>query len=1322
MEIQAIDAYTKAVEFFERKDFSSAHDVLLSIIKDNSQDFDAFNLLGMIKQKQGNLNEAVEYFQKATSIFEPNPIAHYNLGLCYQSLENLELAKKHFERSLVYSGCDLRRKGEIKESEKYFDKISGDKNYKAILFTNLGVERMGKGYLKEAVEYFDIALEFSQVYPEIHYNKSHALLISGNFKEGWKEYEWRKKRKDYYPREFSKPELKPGISVQGKKILVFDEQGLGDAIQFVRYLPKLKEAGAEIILECNKLLAQIFKCIPDISSILERRIDHEPTIEYDYQIPLLSLPLYFNTTLETISFEAPYIFAEKDQTIKMSQLIGSKDKFKIGIVWGGSPTHTGNGKRSIPISLFEKLLSIENVKLFSLQKGAPLKQTENINFPIVILNKYLTDFADTAAAIENMDLVVTIDTSVAHLAGAMGKPVWLLLPYFPDWRWMLNRNDSPWYPTMKLFRQKEEGDWNAVFDEVSTELNFLLKNKNFFNRKSEVKNKKLFLGLSGSGDFGWGTVNKYLKQEVSKRIEVYSIEENGIPSQEELKEVKVFQLLRDLDFNPLFEVSGKENFGYTVFENELNECSYINSKNYNKIIAASNWGRDKLLEAGISNADCIIQGIDTKLFFPEEQKRNDNLFVIFSGGKLELRKGQDLVLKAISILQKKYKDIVLITAWYNLWLESARLMSLSKYIKYEERGSTWQEFMNHIYLINDVDPSKVITMPLVPNQKLRELYLKSDIGLFPNRCEGGTNLVMMEYMACGKPVIASFNTGHKDVLTEFNSLPLKQMKSYRIFNDEQKLVSDWEEPNLDEIISKIEYAYNHRYELKIIGNEAAKSMMNFTWAKTAENLLKVIGFNVDDSEASNSVEALVSDEHKLKKLSGLKPQDYLALAVNLKKSGNIADAEKYYLKAIELNPEFWEAFYNLGILYHENGKVNLAVDCYKESIRLKPDFYLSHSNLGSAYRELSLFNLACESYKKSIQLNPSYSDAHYNLGVVNGFLYNYDEAMNCYNNAITVDASHVNAHWNKSLLLLASGNFDEGFREYEWRMKRKEFSKRDFKCPQLKDQNIFNKNVVVYAEQGFGDAIQFARYLPMLKNKGCNVTLACDSLLLDLFKFLNGIDKIVLEEEALKNQNEFDFNISLLSLPYYFKTTLETIPSAVPYIKVSDIKIKEWKKILKNDDNFKIGLVWGGNPKHGKDDNRSIPLEDFSILSSLKDVKLFSLQKGKPLKQIENCNFNIENLSAIGQNSFVDTAAIIENLDLVISVDTSVAHLAGAVGKPIWTLLQYDFDWRWMKDRNDSPWYPSMKLFRQKAPGDWKSVIYDIVFQLNEILSCKNFA
>ncbi|MCL5030008.1 MAG: tetratricopeptide repeat protein, partial [Bacteroidetes bacterium] len=509
METQVLDAYNQAVEFFERKNFSSAQGILLNIVDNNQRDFDAFHLLGIIKLNLGELAEAIKYFEKTIGLFEPHLFAHYNLGLCYQSLKNYGAARKHYERAIelepnyadainnlgvvlinlkhydeaekkfslaillqpdnskAYNNrgnlyfnqerfdlakrdyqaalkyepespeflfnlgsCFMQQKkfeealdyfskaieinpgytvaynniglslyklhryeeaevyfrkalegnhgdaqthfnlascyrdmgepeaaienynevikidpgyesvlvnigniyknlGNEKEAEKYFEKVSGDKNSKAIAFTNLGVMRMGLGFVEEAIEYFNIALKCAQEYPEIHYNKSHALLISGNFEEGWKEYEWRKKRKEFYPRNYSKPELITGIEVKGKKILVYDEQGLGDSIQFIRFIPMLKQIGAEIILECNKQLLRIYKNIADQSPLIERDIRNEPSIEHDYQIPLLSLPMYFNTTLETIPSEVPYIFAEEELSNKMSEHIKSENHLNI---------------------------------------------------------------------------------------------------------------------------------------------------------------------------------------------------------------------------------------------------------------------------------------------------------------------------------------------------------------------------------------------------------------------------------------------------------------------------------------------------------------------------------------------------------------------------------------------------------------------------------------------------------------------------------------------------------------------------------------------------------------------------------------------------------------------------------------------------------------------------------------------------------------------------------------------------------------------------------------------------------------------------------
>jgi tetratricopeptide (TPR) repeat protein/glycosyltransferase involved in cell wall biosynthesis len=870
--------------YMQRKEFNEALKYFFKSVELDPTGTLAYNNIGLTLLKLHKLKEAEAFFKLALNNNPENAEVHYNLAGCYRELgefntanENLNSAIECYNKAveidpnlkgaLINIGNIYKKLGKERESEQYFEKVSDDSNTKVTAFTNLGVQRMMLGKVDEALEYFNFAINVNNNITEPHYNKSHALLICGNFAEGWKEYEWRKKRQEFCHREFSKPELMPGMDVKDRRILVYDEQGLGDAIQFVRFIPLLIKHGANVILECSDSLSGLFNKIVGDSVIIKRDLIKEPAIEYDYQIALLSLPLFFGLTIENFNMDMPYIYADPVSTQKMSGLIGGGDDLKIGIVWGGNPNHTGDNKRSCKLIYFKSLLAVNGIKLFALQKGSPLQQVNEIDFPLVVLNDHLRTLMDTAGAIENLDLIITIDTSIAHLAGAMGKPVWLLLPFFPDWRWMLNRKDSPWYPSMKLFRQLEDENWELVFNEVLSELK---KKKNMKHKKSNsqinlnpnlqavdpasaaldsqynssvlLKQKgKLYLGLTGTGDFGWGVVNKYLKQEVSGKIEVRSLEENQFPPPEELNQAKIFQLIKDLDFNPLFEIKGKENFGYTVFENELNSNSVANSNKYDKVITASTWDYNKLVAAGITNAGLLIQGIDPKMFYPDGTKRNDNLFVIFSGGKFEIRKGQDLVLKAISILQKKYPDIILINAWYNSWVDSLRLMRYSKYIKYEEKGNTWDEFMNNIYCCNNIDPKKVFTLPLVPNRDLRKVYMKSDIGLFPNRCEGGTNLVMMEYMACGKPVIASFNSGHKDVLNENNSLMLKQMKEFKLFDSNTKLIADWEEPDIDEIIEKVEFAYNNRNFLSNVGNAAAETMKNFTWSATALNLLKIVG-------------------------------------------------------------------------------------------------------------------------------------------------------------------------------------------------------------------------------------------------------------------------------------------------------------------------------------------------------------------------------------------------------------------------------------------------------------------------------------------------
>ncbi len=353
-----------------------------------------------------------------------------------------------------------------------------------------------------------------------------------------------------------------------------------------------------------------------------------------------------------------------------------------------------------------------------------------------------------------------------------------------------------------------------------------------------MKAETLFVALPSGQNFGWGICGYYLKKEISKRVKTKFPEINS-ESGAELPG-KLFTALTNVNFKSFIKARGIENYGYTFFENNLTDLSKINAKKYDLILAGSSWCLEKLQSEGIINSEKLIQGIDPEIFYPIIEEKPDERFVIFSGGKFELRKGQDLVLKAIKILQEKYNDIYLINSWYNMWPATMLSMQQSGHIKFNPSGNTWREIMSNIYALNEIDNGRIQTYPSIPYKKQRDIFKRTDLAVFPNRCEGGTNLVMMEYMACGKPVIASYTSGHKDILNSENSIMLTQLKNFDIFDENKKLIAEWQEPSLEELIDKIEYAYNNRGKIKEIGLKAGEHLKKFTWGNSAEQLIKSI--------------------------------------------------------------------------------------------------------------------------------------------------------------------------------------------------------------------------------------------------------------------------------------------------------------------------------------------------------------------------------------------------------------------------------------------------------------------------------------------------
>ncbi|NWF75663.1 MAG: tetratricopeptide repeat protein [Nitrospirae bacterium] len=430
-------------------------------------------------------------------------------------------------------------------------------------------------------------------------------------------------------------------------------------------------------------------------------------------------------------------------------------------------------------------------------------------------------------------------------------------------------------------------------------------------------------------------------------------------------------------------------------------------------------------------------------------------------------------------------------------------------------------------------------------------------------------------------------------------------------------------------------------------------------------------------------------------------------------------AISYFKKSISINPLYTEGLCNLGLVLMRKKELDEALACFKKASEIKPYMSEAWGNIGSALYQKGLIEDAIEYYKRALKLKPTLAENWLNIGTCLIDIGKPREAIQYLQKAIEIKPDYALAHFNLSFARLVLGDFKRGWYEYMWRWGLEEFQIPQFPQPLWNGSYLEGKTIYIHGEQGFGDTIQFVRYAPLIVERGGRVIIAVQKVLLSLLKSVEGISEIVTEGDPLP---QFDVHCPLAGLPLAFETDLNSIPSKVPYISVDRELIKKWAEKLKSArTNLKVGLAWAGSQSHKKDMFRSINLEQFAPLGDLHNIVFYSLQKGRGSEQAKNPPYRMKLIDLMDEvQDFSDTSAIIENLDLVISVDTSVAHLAGALGKPVWTLLPYAPDWRWLLDREDSPWYPTMRLFRQPKMRDWDSVIRRVVEELRALSKGNN--
>jgi predicted O-linked N-acetylglucosamine transferase (SPINDLY family) len=1000
----------------------------------------AWSNRGNVLKELGRRDDALASHDRAIELRPFLAEMHRNRGLVLADLRRLDEAMASHDRAIAlkadYSEAYASRANVLYELRRFedavasFDKAIALNTDDADAFLNRGNALKDLKRLGEALTSYDKAIALDSGHADARVNRSLCLLLLGRLQEAWPEYEWRQENGNWKagrPCPAVPYRLWHDEDIAGRTVLVSAEQGLGDTLQFCRYLKLLEGKRARVIAAVQPGLRSI---VSTLSPSIEVLVPGEAVPAADYYCPLLSLTLAFATTVENIPAEVPYLKADPQRVESWRQRIGSEG-LRIGIAWQGRPTGPADADRSFALSEFAEIGKLPGVRLISLQKNFGSEQLARLpaGMKVETLGEDFDAgpeaFLDTAAVMESLDLVITSDTAIAHLAGALGRPVWVALKWVPDWRWLLDRSDSPWYPTMRLFRQSSRGDWTGAFRAMRDEL--------------AVR--------TGAGKPAATTTAEKLQEALA-------------------------------------------------------------SHQQGKFVEAENLYEDILLAQPDQFDALHLLGT-----------------LLHQTGKTE--RGVDLIGRAIAI----------------------------------------------------------------------------------------------------NPTIAA---AHSNL-----GIGLKHLG------------------RLDEALNSYD---------------------------------KAIELNPDYAEAFANRGNVLKD---------------------LKR---IEEAVASYDKAVALRPDRAETYFNRANALRDLKRLEDALVDYDNAVALKPDYEEAYATRGLVLTELDRLGDAVASYDKAVALKPDFAVTWSNRGNVLKALGHLGNALTSYDKAIALDSGHADARVNKSLCLLLLGRLQEAWPEYEWRKENEDWKTRR-PCPSVpyrawrRDEDIAGKTVLVSAEQGLGDTLQFCRYLKLLEARGARVVVAVQAGLRAIVSTLSPSIEVLVPGEAVPAA---DYHCPLLSLPLAFGTMLESIPAEVPYLQAQPERIERWRQRI-GSEGFRIGIAWQGRLDGRMDARRSFAVAALEEIGRLDGVRLISLQKNFGSEQLARLpsGMKVETLGEdydAGPDAFLDTAAVMESLDLVITPDTAIAHLAGALGRPVWVALKWVPDWRWLLDRSDSPWYPTMRLFRQAARGDWTGV------------------
>jgi tetratricopeptide (TPR) repeat protein len=1298
---------TEALAVFERA---------LSLSPD---DVNIIASVGRALQELGRLDQSLASYDMALARDPDHVESLTNRGHALAGLGRLDEALASLDRALTLRPGfpeGLTNRGNVLRALNRYDEAMADYGQalairpdSVVALNNLGVAFNGLNRCDDALAKFDKALAVSPNRAEVHFNRSLLLMTAGALREGWREYEWRWRQATWADRcrNFPQPPWLGQGPLAGKTILLHAEQGLGDTLQFVRYAPLVARRGARVILEVQPPLKALMADIEGIAAVVGLG---EGLPGFDLHCPLMSLPHAFGTELDSIPAAIPYLHVPPDRLARWHERLGEQQRVRVGIAWEGSAAHKNNRNRSIALERFAALLSVPNVEFVSLQKnlspaqGDALRTHDNVT----LIGEELVDFADTAAVIELLDLVVSVDTSVVHLAGALGKPVWALLPFSPDFRWLLERADTPWYPSARLFRQLRLGDWESVLGSVRQELMDKVGDMQGFKARHAARPKaqraapliQQAVALHQQGQLAEAErIYEAVLRSDPRQFDALHL--SGVLKHQQGDSVAALRLVAAALKSDPKSVPALSNYGVILnalkrhedalasFERALALKAGDVSALYNRGIALKALGRheeavagfDEVLSRQSNHVDALSDRGDALAALGRSDAALESYGQVLAlrpdhvgtlnrrGDQLGALKRQEEALaaydaalaitpdhpevlnnRAVTLLELKRPEEALASCDRALALRSD--YADARY----NRGNALSALGRHQEAIADYDA----TLTIEPN-RLDALNNRGFALSASNRRE--------EALACWEQAIA-IEPGHLEAL----------YSRARIFMSLERY---------EEALA----AYDQVIERDPRRVEAL-SNRGLVLDRLARHEEALRAYDMALAVDPDSADILINRGNSL---------------VALKK---FEDALTVFHRALTIDPKHFVGHTGRGGALFRLKRYPEALDCYEKAVAIAPNQMQGYNNRGLALAMLGRHDEAFASYDTALEFDPNFVEALINRGNVFGSLGRSERALVDYLRALETRPDSVEARWNTSLAQLTLGNFREGWKNYEarWRKEETAAHRRKFKQPLwLGEEEVAGRTILLHPEQGLGDMLQFVRYAPLLASRGARVILEVSPSLKTLLAQVEGIAGIFGQGEVLP---DFDLHCPMMSLPLACGTELATIPAEIPYIPVPADRIPKWRARLGESQapcesrRLRVGIAWAGSASHINNRNRSIALSRFADLFSASNVEFVTLQKelgpgeAAALRRHPNVTVVGEELS-----DFADTAALISLLDLVVSVDTSVVHLAGAIGRPFWLLVPFAPDFRWLLEREDSPWYPTARLFRQPRINDWDSVL-----------------